>query len=229
MQTAIERLESFSVLDFLLFIKAKIFVALFGGVVFALIFGGEALFSGQEISTSEASYRVERSLFPTNILTNSLVSNYAFKQNFLRAKLNDVASTYPGVSVEKLDAALFKIVLLSENKDEALVIIEAVTNDVKVLFDDLEQVYITADSQIQKIKAKKKNWLGPYRELRLATFGEVKVSSNNEVKVKINTTLSISLLAGIAGILIVYMLFGLIALIRLLAQYESDLQKEVKE
>lgn len=229
MYTAIDRLESFSVLDFLLFIKQKAFLALLGGVLFALIFGGYTLLSDKNASTSQASYRVERSLFPTNILTNSLGSNYAFKPNYLRAKLDEVASNYPGVIIEKYDAALFKIVLLSENKDEAIAVLETASKDIKLLFDGLEQAYIKADSQIQQIRAKKKNGLGPYRELRLATFGEVKVSANNEVEVEINTTPSISLLAGIAGILIVYMLFGLIALIRLLAQYESDLQKEVKE
>ena len=229
MQTAIDRLQSFSVLDFLLFIKQNAFLALMGGLLLALIFGGETLISDKNDSPSQASYRAEFSIYPTNILTNSLGSNYAFKTNYLKVKLNGVASIYSGVIIEKYDAALFKVVLLSENKDQAIAVIEAVANDVKVLFDGLEQPYIEADSQIQKIKAKKKNFLGPYRELRLATFSEIKVIASNEIEVKINTTLSITLLAGIAGILIVYMLFGLIALIRLLAQYESDLQKEVKE
>ena len=230
MKTAVESLNSFSMLDFLLFIKSHFKVAVLVGVAFSVmplllsIFGDDVKVS--EIQpVSQVMYRTEVSISPTYVLMTNLSIHQVFMVNSLGSRINEVLEEFPLVEVEKLDAQLFKLARKSQSVEEGETVLSAAIQRVQDMFKELEQPLLEADKEdTLRLQANPK-FKKHYKSFKQASFGKILSIPVSVVSPESSNIKPVAVLAFLGGLLATYMCFGLLSLVRLLTQYETELNQ----
>jgi len=239
MKSAIEHLNEFSLLDFLLFLKKKFFIALVVGFVIAILAVVNTWFSASDGTSVESDehgvvlYRSEFSIYLLHVVNNNLSIHSPLRVDSLRARLTQAVSKDPKIAVEKVDGLLFKLARGSKSVKEGETAMAEALVAIQAVFAELEAPLLKADREYKAEKDLKPNKNLPYRELKATSYGEVVhipiVFAANKSATSAQLTLSVGILAFVGGVVLTYLLFGLVALVRLLKIYESELYgKELK-
>lgn len=227
MNRAIEKLNSFSLLDLLLFIKKKAFAALICGVVVAFSSGLITLLKGETLGTI-GSTKVQGELFiyPTHIVNYSLSRSLPFKNGGLFSLLVNSVSGLPA-EVLKYDGDMYLLKVVATSPEEVEQQIALAKERIQKVFDKREAPLIATHNENLTYKESHPNWRMPYVDLVLASFDD-NVTYTNFVASSTSrfSAPAFFVLMLFAGVFLAYALFGLWELIKLLNLYESELEQQ---